>query len=183
MARGNVRAHLLATEPALAPLIREVALSGRPSEYALSVLADARPLLVEFDPTFDRAQLEHLIPQAFFLRFAPQPLGRSDRQAGLQQALPELRDVISQSEQAGIRDQATRGVLLAAIRGQALVAAALNDRKNLADILSAAHLLDQSDALARELDAEANSRLLGKPSSALGASWARRQAEASPRSR
>jgi hypothetical protein len=68
--RGNVRARLLAAEPALAPLIREVALSGKPSEYALSTLADARPLFLEFDPDFDHAQLEHLIPRAFFMHFA-----------------------------------------------------------------------------------------------------------------
>ncbi len=129
--RGNVRARLLRTEPALAPLIREVALSGRPSEYALSTLADARPLFVEFDPSFDRAQLEHLIPQAFFMRFAPQPLGRSDRIAGLQQGASDFRSVVAETEHQGQRDIATRSVLMAETRGQALVAAALNDRKNL----------------------------------------------------
>jgi len=149
--RGNVRARLLHTEPALAPLIREVALSGRPSEYALSSLADARPLFVEFDPSFDRAQLEHLVPQAFFMRFAPQPLGRSDRVAGLQQGSSDFRSVLAETERDGQRDAATRSVLLAETRGQALVAAALNDRKNLEGILATAHALDPEDALAREI--------------------------------
>ena len=152
--RGNVRARLLATEPALAPLIREVALSGRPSEYALSTLADARPLSVEFDPAFDHAQLEHLIPQPFFMRFAPEPLGRSDRVAGLQQSADEFRTVLRATERDGARDEATRSVLLAETRGQALVAAALNDRKNLTDILATAHQLDPSDALAQQLSAQ-----------------------------
>jgi hypothetical protein len=150
--RGNVRARLLRTEPALAPLIREVALSGRPSEYALSTLADARPLFVEFDPSFDRAQLEHLVPQAFFMRFAPQPLGRSDRIAGLQQGASDFRSVVIETEHEGQRDIATRSVLMAETRGQALVAAALNDRKNLESILATAHGLDPEDALAREID-------------------------------
>jgi hypothetical protein len=150
--RGNVRARLLRTEPALAPLIREVALSGRPSEYALSTLADARPLFVEFDPSFDRAQLEHLVPQAFFMRFAPQPLGRSDRVAGLQQGASDFRSVVVETERDGQRDIATRSVLMAQTRGQALVAAALNDRKNLESILATAHGLDPDDALAREID-------------------------------
>jgi hypothetical protein len=149
--RGNVRARLLRTEPALAPLIREVALSGRPSEYALSTLADARPLFVEFDPSFARAELEHLVPQAFFMRFAPQPLGRSDRVAGLSQGLSEFRLVLAETERDGQRDVATRGVLMAETRGQALVAAALNDRKNLESILAIAHRLDPDDALAREI--------------------------------
>jgi hypothetical protein len=156
--RGNVRARLLATEPALAPLIREVALSGRPSEYALSTLADARPLFVEFDPAFDHAQLEHLVPQPFFMRFMPQPLGRSDRVAGLLQSAEDFRVVLAATQRDGSRDEATRSVLLAETRGQALVAAALNDRKNLDDILTTAHVLDPSDALAHELAAQFKSK-------------------------
>ena len=160
--RGNVCARLLRTEPALAPLIREVALSGRPSEYALSTLADARPLFVEFDPSFDRAQLEHLVPQAFFMRFAPQPLGRSDRVAGLQQGLSDFRFVVAETERDGQRDAATRSVLMAETRGQALVAAALNDRKNLESILATAHTLDPDDALAREIVAQLKAKPRGE---------------------
>jgi hypothetical protein len=160
--RGNVRARLLASEPALAPLIREVALSGRPSEYALSTLADARPLFVEFDPEFDHAQLEHLIPQPFFMRFAPEPLGRSDRVAGLLEGLDEFREVIAETERDGEHDAATRSVLLAETRGQALVAAALGDRKNVDDALATVHELDADDSLARELTAELKAKPRGE---------------------
>ena len=160
--RGNVRARLLRTEPALAPLIREVALSGRPSEYALSTLADARPLFVEFDPSFDRAQLEHLVPQAFFMRFAPEPLGRSDRVAGLSQGAADFHSVVVETERDGQRDIATRSVLMAETRGQALVAAALNDRKNLESILAVAHALDPQDALAREIDRQLKQKPRGE---------------------
>ena len=160
--RGNVRARLLRTAHALAPLIREVALSGRPSEYALSTLADARPLFVEFDPSFDHAQLEHLVPQAFFMRFAPEPLGRSDRVAGLQQGLSEFRNVLAETERDGQRDAATRSVLMAETRGQALVAAGLNDRQNLAGILAIAHGLDPEDALACEIVAQLKAKPRGE---------------------
>jgi hypothetical protein len=160
--RGNVRARLLRSEPALAPLIREVALSGRPSEYALSTLADARPLFVEFDPSFARAELEHLVPQAFFMRFAPQPLGRSDRISGLSQGLSEFRAVLAETERNGGRDVATRSVLMAETRGQALVAAALNDRKNLETILATAHRLDPDDALAREIAVQMKAKPRGE---------------------
>jgi hypothetical protein len=160
--RGNVRARLLRTEPALAPLIREVALSGRPSEYALSSLADARPLFVEFDPSFARAELEHLVPQAFFMRFAPQPLGRSDRVAALSQGSSEFRTVLAATERDGARDLATRSVLMAETRGQALVAAALNDRMNLESILATAHRLDPEDALAREIVAQLKAKPRGE---------------------
>jgi hypothetical protein len=160
--RGNVRARLLRSEPALAPLIREVALSGRPSEYALSTLADARPLFVEFDPSFQRAELEHLVPQAFFMRFAPQPLGRSDRIAGLSQGMSEFRMVLAETERDGGRDTATQSVLMAETRGQALVAAALNDRMNLESILATAHRLDPEDALAREIAAQLKAKPRGE---------------------
>jgi len=160
--RGNVRARLLRTEPALAPLIREVALSGRPSEYALSTLADARPLFVEFDPSFARAELEHLVPQAFFMRFAPQPVGRSDRIAGLLQGSADFRSVLAETEHDGERDAATRSVLMAETRGQALVAAALNDRKNLEWILASARALDPDDALAREITLQLQSKPRGE---------------------
>ena len=160
--RGNVRSRLLTTEPALAPLIREVALSGRPSEYALSSLADARPLFVEFDPQFDHAQLEHLIPQPFFMRFAAEPLGRSDRVAGWLSGADEFQIVIEATEHEGMRDEATRSVLLAETRGQALVAAALNDRANLDSALATVHRLDEHDTLALDLAAQAKAKPRGE---------------------
>jgi hypothetical protein len=160
--RGNVRARLLATEPALAPLIREAALSGRPSEYALSTLADARPLFVEFDPQFDHAQLEHLIPQPFFMRFAPEPLGRSDRVAGAQSGLDEFQRVIAETDHDGMLDAATRSVLMAETHGQALVAAALGDHANLDSALATVHLLDPNDTLARDLAAQLKAKPRGE---------------------
>jgi hypothetical protein len=50
-------------------------------------------------------------------------------------------------------------VLSAEARGQALVAAALGDRKNLADALVIVRALDPADSLAREL----NAQMLAKP--------------------
>jgi len=160
--RGNVRARLLAAEPALAPLIREVALSGHPSEYALSTLADARPLFVEFDSSFDHAQLEHLIPQPFFMHFAPEPLGRSDRVAGLLEGADEFQAVVNETTNDGTDDVATRSVLVAEARGQALVAAALGDRKNVDSALATVRALDENDALARDLAAQAKAKPRGE---------------------
>jgi len=160
--RGNVRARLLAAEPALAPLVREVALSGHPSEYALSTLADARPLFVEFDSSFDHAQLEHLIPQPFFMHFAPEPLGRSDRIAGLLDGADEFQAVIAETTRDGTDDAATRSVLVAEARGQALVAAALGDRKNVDSALATVRALDENDALARDLAAQAKAKPRGE---------------------
>jgi hypothetical protein len=96
------------------------------------------------------------------MRFAPQPLGRSDRAAGLQQGEDEFRVVLAASERDGSRDEATRSVLLAETRAQALVAVALNDRKNLDQILATAHELDPSDALAYELAAQLKNKGRGE---------------------
>jgi hypothetical protein len=85
------------------------------------------------------------------MRFAPQPLGRSDRIAGLSQGAADFRSVVAETDHDGKRDLATRSVLMAETRGQALVAAALNDRQNLEAILASAHGLDPDDALAREI--------------------------------
>ena len=128
----------------------------------MSTLADARPLFVEFDPQFDHAQLEHLIPQPFFMHFAPEPLGRSDRVAGFNAGLDEFKSVIAETEHDGSRDEATRSVLLAETRGQALVAAALNDRANLDSALATVHRLDEHDTLARDLAAQAKNKPRGE---------------------
>ncbi|HYO92955.1 MAG TPA: hypothetical protein VER33_00520, partial [Polyangiaceae bacterium] len=77
LARGGVRSQLLARENGLLPLLREVLLSGRPSEYSLSALADARPAYVELDPEWDARLRVHLVPQPFFIEFAAHPLARS----------------------------------------------------------------------------------------------------------
>jgi hypothetical protein len=72
---------LLQREPALQQTLRDVSLDGRPGEEALTILADARPVLTELDPGWDRRVVSHLVADHFWLRFAPEPLGPSDRRA------------------------------------------------------------------------------------------------------
>jgi len=76
---GGTAARLLRAEPATMPLVRDVTLSGRPTENALTTLADARPVECELDPGWDRRIVSHLVADRMWLRFAPQPLGASDR--------------------------------------------------------------------------------------------------------
>ncbi|HEV8549936.1 MAG TPA: hypothetical protein VGQ57_12925, partial [Polyangiaceae bacterium] len=59
--RGALRRRLLDAEPALAPLLRDLALGGKPSEYALTSLADARALFVELDASWDERLNEHVV--------------------------------------------------------------------------------------------------------------------------
>lgn len=77
--RGEVVRHLVPSEPAVSQLLQDFALHGQASEYGLSVLSDARPLLVELDPSWEQRVVDHLRVEGAWLRFEPQRLGRSDR--------------------------------------------------------------------------------------------------------
>ena len=62
---------LLRAEPALQKALQDISLEGRPGEEALTILADARPVLVELDPAWDRRVVSHFVPDRLWLRFAP----------------------------------------------------------------------------------------------------------------
>ena len=72
---------LLRAEPALHKVLQDISLDGRPGEEALTLLASARPVLVELDPAWDRRVFSHFVPDHLWLRFAPEPRGPSDRKA------------------------------------------------------------------------------------------------------
>jgi hypothetical protein len=132
LARGNVARTLLAREPALAPVIRDVALTGRVGEYALSTLADARPTYVELDPRWDRRILEHLTPGPGWLRFSPHALGRSDRKESLEQVRSAVNRVLAHTgsedpTRLERRDVATLRVLSRRVREQLATLLALRD--------------------------------------------------------
>lgn len=151
--RGNVRARLLRRAPELAPLIREMAISGRPSEFAMSSLADARTLLVEFDPSWDPRLREHLLLRPFWMEFTAHPVARSDRKASLQRAGHGFSRVLAATSQPGFRDAATRAVLSAMLRERAVLLASLGDRDTAAEVAKALATLDPGDPLAPELEA------------------------------
>jgi hypothetical protein len=78
------------------------------------------------------------------------------------EGLDEFQEVIAATDHDGARDAATRSVLLAETHGQALVAAALGDRKNVETALATVRALDPDDALARELTAELKAKPRGE---------------------
>ncbi|HEX6766081.1 MAG TPA: hypothetical protein VF103_11400, partial [Polyangiaceae bacterium] len=159
--RGALRQRLLASEPALAPLLRDIALTDRPGEYALSTLADARPLFVELDQKWDEREDDHIVPGAFWLRFRAHPVGRSDRtvafaRAGRRieravQAVTPLDATRSDGELAGVDDaSATRAVLVATLRQRALFLAARKDRDTALATADLLEKLDRNDAVAKD---------------------------------
>jgi hypothetical protein len=133
--RGAPAGSLLEREPTTAALVRDVAIHGRPSEYALSTLADTRPLLVELDPESDPRLLEHLLPQPAWMRFAPHALGRSDRRVGLEEARRSFDRLLPLAKNADFADHATLAVLAQGLAQQAFFLAAVGDRDDARPLL------------------------------------------------
>lgn len=158
----SLASQLLELEPALGPLVRQMAVHGKPTEYTLSSLADARPLFVEFDPSWDPRLFDHLIPQAFWLRFAPHALGRSDRLEALKGVRSAFRRVARRAADPVHDDRATREVLFRRGREQALALAALGDRSNARRVLADLESFDGARAFVRALGERLDARRRGR---------------------
>jgi hypothetical protein len=151
LARGSVAANLLREEPALAPLVRDLVISGRPSEYALSTLADARPLYVELDPSWDQRLMHHLIPRPLWLGFSPHPLGRSDRDAALERGQRAFERVLAAAKLGSYRDAATLSILSSRAREQAVTLAKLGDRDSAHELIAALREINPDDQIAAQI--------------------------------
>jgi hypothetical protein len=91
------------------------------------------------------------MPQAFFTGFAPQPLGRSDRQQAVSRGENALERVSARLKKARDGDPGTRSVLEAAFTQRALVLSALGDREAAADVLATLLRMEPSSKVGREL--------------------------------
>jgi hypothetical protein len=119
---------LLRAEPALQKALRDISLEGRPSEEALTMLADVRPVLVELDPAWDRRVLSHMIPDRLWLRFAPEPRGPSDRKTAFSDLEACAARVLAASSIADKLDADTASMVRARLVDGAVLAALLGDR-------------------------------------------------------
>jgi hypothetical protein len=126
--QSSVRLDLVEQEAALVPIVRDVLLAGKPSELALTGLADARPMYVQLDPNWDSRLYPHLVPHAFFSEFSPHPLGRSDRVEGVESASEHFDEVAAAVRATPGRDPATRQMLGASLSERAILLEALGDR-------------------------------------------------------
>jgi hypothetical protein len=154
-------AELLAREDGLLPLVRDLLLSGEPSEFALSALADARPLYVEPDVHWDPRLFGHLVPRPFFSEFAAHPLGRSDRRLGLEQAANPLSRVTAALRDTQDGDPGTRVVLVNQLAHRALVFSALGEREAARDAVRELLRLDPEAPIGQRLQARLNERRQG----------------------
>jgi hypothetical protein len=125
---GRVAASLLAADRELEPLLRSYALTGAPSEFALSKIADVRALHVELDPTWPKRLVSHLRLDGLWLEYAPQPLGPSDRKQSSAAAGAPLRRVTAAIAAAAVPESPTATVLATTLRADASVLNALGER-------------------------------------------------------
>gem|GEM_PF-372796 len=139
--RGRVAAGLLAEERAMEPLLRDFAMTGDFSEFALSSLADARPLHVELDRRWGKRIISHLAIDGLWLEFAVQPLGPSDRRLGASAQAAPLKRVLAAANAGGIPDAPTSSVVAEALINQSSVLMALGEHD------AAQALYDRADAL------------------------------------
>jgi hypothetical protein len=150
--RGSVARDLLALEPGLAPLIREVSVTGTPSELSLSSLADLRPLFVELDPRWDARLFEHMVPSPLWLRFLPQPQGRSDRARTLDLSRSAFSRVVETAERDhGHDSSATLSILGGHAREQSVLLGALGDRESLSLVLGDIQRITEQNDFAAEM--------------------------------
>lgn len=150
--RGSIAEDLLAREPKLAPLVRDMAIRGKPTEYSLSTLADARPLYVELDPHWDQRLVDHLTPRPMWLGFAPHALGRSDRTPALAEGQKAFSRVLAAAITPTHRDRATLAVLESRAQEQAVALAALGDRDSVRAILADLKKIDPDQPFIAQMD-------------------------------
>jgi hypothetical protein len=165
--RGNVAQLLLRQEPELAPLVREMALSGQPSEFALSTLSDARPLFVEIDPRWSKRLRDHLGPRAFFPRFSAHPLGRSDRAESLKEGADGWQRALKVATKSGARDAATLAVMQGELRDRAQLLMDAGDRDAVSSAVQALAQIDPRDPIAAALAARLTAAADRAPTGAL----------------
>ncbi len=151
--RGNVAQLLLRLEPALAPLVREMALSGAPTEFSLSSLSDARPLFVEIDSRWSKRLRDHLAPRAFFPRFSAHPLGRSDRAQSLKENDDGWQRALTVTTKPGGRDAATLAVMQSELRDRAQLLVDAGDRDAAELAVQSLFTIDPHDSVAATLTA------------------------------
>jgi hypothetical protein len=122
--RGLAASRVLAEDPALVPLWRDLELAGSPSEASLSSLASVRPLAMAYEPRWGRASGRHLVPLALLDRFEPEPRGASDRRKALDLFAPKR----AQLAQAAGKDPELAEAAAYLLRARALDVAESGDR-------------------------------------------------------
>ncbi|MDB4941848.1 MAG: hypothetical protein JWP97_1382 [Labilithrix sp.] len=146
---SRVTDRALAAEPKLAPLYRDVTLGNPPEELSLAQLASQRPVLAEFEPTWDRNLARHFVPVGLTSRFEPEPRGSSDRKRALDAFAPS-KDRLARVATPK-RDPELAFATARLLRGRAVTIAASGEREILARALDDLRPFAPDDEVANAL--------------------------------
>ena len=149
--KGRVASSLVAADRGLEPLLRDFALTNEPSEFALSKVADVRPLHVEFDAAWRPRLSTHLLVSGLWLKYLPQPLGPSDRKQSVPLSEVPLRRVLAAVAATTLPDAPTSAVMQSTLRAHATVLGSLGDQEAAAGFLGKIDELSARDPFATRL--------------------------------
>lgn len=150
------------SDPSLLAILRQLWVNGDVDAYALSALADVRPVFVEPSPAWERRLLDHLSPAGLWLRFAPDGVGSSERRAGAEQSRRVLRRARELAGGDPGLDPDTRSALAAAAARQAEVLDALDERALAGRMARAARVIERGDRAAGREPAAARGRVAAR---------------------
>jgi hypothetical protein len=115
---------VLASDPLLLPMWRDLEILGAPAEASLTALAAVRPVAMTYEPRWGRGVAVHLVPDGLFDRFETEARGASDRRAALAAFSPR-RDRLK----GWIHDEpGLEGLTARLLRARALLLATLDAR-------------------------------------------------------
>jgi hypothetical protein len=146
---GFIARASLTHEPRLAPFWRDMALLNVPDEFSLSTLASTRPLVMAFDPRWDKALARHLVPVGLVARFETEPRGASDRRRALD-GFAVKRDRLMK-ETVIQRDPELLELTAQLLRARAIALAASGDRDMVIRGIDDLHVFSPYDAVADTL--------------------------------
>jgi hypothetical protein len=126
-----------------------MALVSAPDEHSLSSLAATRPVVMPFEPRWDRTLARHLVPVGLFARFASEPRGTSDRKKALEAFAPS-REALARAITSP-RDPELLATTATLLRARALGLAASGDRELTARALDDLRPFSPADPIAAEL--------------------------------
>ena len=161
---GSLARRELSREPTLSPFFRDMALGALPEEYSFSSVAVHRPLVVAYDPRWERSLSRHFVPVGLFTAFETEPRGASDRRKALE-LLAKGRDALK----ADIGEDAELLALTTnLLRVRAIALAAAGDKDVVARGVEELRAFAPDDRLAAQLarrvaQAKASSDVVARP--------------------
>jgi hypothetical protein len=147
--RARAATDVLAREPALATLLRDILLGGAPTEMTLSTLAQSKPLCVEFAHTWGLSLAKHLVPVGLFMQYEAEPRGLSERRAALDGQVV-LRDRLARAI-AGAGDPELASLTIRALRLRAMSTALTGERASTIRTLEDLRVFAPNDPILDEL--------------------------------